>query len=217
MHLKQEMVCVESYKVFLKIMNTVDSDNWFWRPAELLLIGAFKWGITRPAIGDPAPLMRFLAHCLSEQEQGVVLDVPVERIMLALAGAPAGVIGAGIAKVDFTEPLFFDGICHALRNGAPYLLGRATVTFLRHLDAQFFNTNKTFSKDQIDKFVPRWSSSAQESWETEHGRFLAEAVFGTLMGMLDSPFWREYIPQDQWSILTLLGGTDEEQIPLSFY
>ena len=217
MHLKQETLCVESYELFLKIVDTVDSDNWLWCPAELSLIGAFKWKIARPYVGDPAPLVRFLAHCLSEQEKGAVLDVPVERIMLALAGAPVGVIRAGIAKVDFTEPLFFNGICHALRNGAPYLLRRAAVTFLRHLDAQFFDTSKTFSKDQIDKFVPGWSSSAQESWETEHGRFLAEALFGTLMGMLDSTFWREHIPQDRWSILTLLGGMDEEQIPPSFY
>ena len=217
MHLKQETLCVESYKLFLKIMDTVDLDSWFWCTAELSLIGAFKWKITRPHVGDPTSLVRFLAHCFSEQERGTVLDVPVERIMLALAGAPAEVIGAEIAKVDFTGPLFFNGICHALRNGAPYLLRRAAVTFLRHLDSQFFNTNKTLSMDQIDKFVPVWSSSAQESWETERGRFLAESLFGTLMGMLDSPFWREHIPHDRWSILTLLGGMDEEQIPPSFY
>ena len=163
--------------------------------------------------------MRFLAHCLSEQEKGVVLDVPVEQVMLALAGAPAEGIRDAIAEVDFTQPLFFKGICHGLRNGAPYLLRRATVTFLRHLDAQFFNTNKIFSVDQAKKkkFVSCWSSSANESWETERGRFLAEALFGTLMGLLDSPFWREHMPRDQWSILTLLGGMDEEQIPPSFY
>jgi len=162
-------------------------------------------------------LVRFLAYCLSEQEQGVVLDVPVERTMLALAGAPAEVIRDGIAEVDFTQPLFFKGICHDLRNGAPYLLRRATVTFLRHLDAQFFNTNKAFSVDQAKEFLSSWSSSAQESWETERGRLLAEALFGTLMGLLDSPIWREHIPQDRWNILTILGGMDEEQIPPSLY
>jgi len=37
------------------------------------------------------------------------------------------------------------------------------------------------------------------------------------MGLLDSPFWREHTPQDQWSILTLLGGIKEEYTPPSFY
>jgi len=217
MHLEQETLHFESYRLFLRIMETVDSDRWFWYPAELSLIGAFNWKVTRPHLGDPESLVRFLAHCLSEQERGAVMDLPVERIMLALASAPTEVVGAGIMKVDFTEPLFFNGICHALRNGAPYLLRRAAVTFLRHLDMQFFNANKIFSKNQIDKFVPVWSSSAQESLEKERGRFLAEALFGTLVGMLDSPSWREHIPDGRWGILALLGGMDEEQIPPSFY
>jgi len=216
-HLKQEALCTESYQLFLKIMDTVDSDDWLWGPAELSLIGAFKWKTTRPDIGDPASLVRFLARCFSEQEKGIVQDVPLERVMLALAGAPAKVISEGLARVDFTQPLFFDGICRALQNGAPYLLRRATVTLLRHMDAQFFNTKKTFSEDQVKAFISGWSSAARESLETERGRPLAEALFGALMGMLNSPFWRDHIPQDRWGLLTLLGGMDEEDIPPSFY
>ena len=139
-------------------MATVDSDHWLWRPADLSLMGAFKWKIPQPHVGDPASLPRFLAHYLSEQEQGVVLDVSLERTMLALAGALAEVVGEGVAKVDFTQPLLFNEICYALRNGAPYLLRHATVIFLRHLDAQFFNRNKTFSVDQVNAFVSGWSS-----------------------------------------------------------
>ena len=216
-HLKQEKLCVESYQLFLTIMANVESDDWLWRPAELSLIGAFQWGIPRPHVGDPASLIRFLEHCLIEQARDIGVDDSVERTMLALAGAPAEVVGDGIARVDFTQPLFFNGICHALRNGAPYPLRRATVTFLRHLDAQLFDHNKTFTMDQVNSFISGWSSSAHETMEKENGRFLTESLFGMLMGLLDSPFWREHIPQDRWCILTLLGGMTEERIPPSFY
>lgn len=217
-HLKQETLCVESYKLFLAIMTIVDSDDhWLWGPAELSLIGAFKWKTTRPFVGDPKSLVRFLARCFSKQENGAEQDVPVERVMLALAGAPAEVIGEGLARVDFTQPLFFNGICCALRNDAPYRLRRATVTFLRHLDAQFFNAKRKISKDQLDAFVPRWSASAHESWQTEEGGLLAEALVATFLGMLNSPFWQENIPQERWSVLTLLGGMGEAHIPPSFY
>ena len=215
--LKQETVFTESYQLFLKIMDTVDSDDWLWAPAKLSLIGAFKWETTRPDVGDPALLVRFLARCFSEQERGIAQGVSLERVMLALAGAPAKVVGGGLARVDFTQPLFFDGICRALQDGVPYLLRRATVTFLRHLDAQFFNTNKTFSEDQVKAFISGWSSAARELLEMEPGRFVTQALFGTLMGLLDSPFWRNHIPQGRWSLLTLLGGMNEEDIPLSFY
>ena len=216
-NLKRGELCVGSYNLFLTILADVGSDHWLWNPAELAVIGAFQWGIPRPDVGDPAPLVRFLAHCFSQQEMGAVVDVPVERAMLALAGAPAEVIGDGIARVDFTSPPFFNGICHALRDGAPYPLRRATVTFLRHLDTQIFDRNKTFSQDQVNGFISGWSSSAQESLEKEHGSYLLQSLTGTLMGLLDSPFWRNHIPQDRWSILTLLRGIPEDQTPPSFY
>jgi hypothetical protein len=66
-HLKQEKLCAEGYQLFLKIMDTVGLDDWFWRPAELSLLGAFQWDTPRPIVGDPAPLLRFLEHSLSER------------------------------------------------------------------------------------------------------------------------------------------------------
>ena len=217
-HLKQERLYVESYDLFLTIMANVDSDNRLWRLAELSLIGAFQWAPhPRPHVGDPASLIRFLEYCLSEQEGGNVVVLPLERVFLALASAPSEVINEGISRVDFTQALFFNGICRALRKGAPYLLRRATVTFLRHLDAQFFNTNKTFSSDQVDEFISGWSSSAGESLERVHGPLLPGALFGTLLGLLDSPFWRRHIPPERWNILTLpVIGMDGGCAPPSF-
>ena len=105
-HLKQEALRFESYKLFPKIMDAVDLDNRLWRPAELSSAGAFRWKVTRPRAGDPASLLHFLAYCLSEQEQEVVPDVPVEWVMLVLAGALVEVIRKSIAEVNFTQPFF---------------------------------------------------------------------------------------------------------------
>lgn len=41
------------------------------------------------------------------------------------------------------------------------------------------------------------------------GQVLAEALVTTLMGILDSPFWRDHIPEERWDIIRLisvLGG-----------
>ena len=206
--LKQKMLCVESYQVLRAVMVNVESNVWLWRPAELLLFGAFKWHMEPPPIGDPADLMHFLKHCLLEQKRGLDQDEPIERIMLALGGATADELGNGLESFDFTEPLFLDGICHALRKGAPYQLRRATVAFLRHLDAQIFDTNKTFNKKQAIELVSRWSVSAKESWDKTLNPVLAEALVTVLMGLLDSPFWRELIPEDLWDILRIIGSLD---------
>ena len=216
-HLKQERLSTESYDLFLTIMANVDSDNRLWHLAELSLIGAFQWEFpTQPHVGDPAELMRFLEHCLLEREAGNV-DLPLERVYLALADTPSEVIDEGIARVDFTQPLFFNGICRALRKGEPYLLRRAAVLFLPHLDTQFFNMDRFFSSDQVDEFISGWSSFAGESLEREPCTLLAGALFATLMGLLDSPFWRRYIPPERWNILASPGiGMVGERVPPSF-
>jgi hypothetical protein len=214
--LKQRELCAESYKLFRTVMAAVESDNWLWKPAELLMVGAFKWNAELPPVGDPAELVDLLRHCLLEQEaQGLVRDEPIEHIMLALGGA-TDKIGEGLARVDFTEPLFINGICHALRKDAPYRLRRATVAFLRHLDAQFFNANKTFDKEQSTELVSKWSTSAKESWDKDLTQVLAEALVTTLMGLLDSPFWRDHIPKERWDILRLISGLGGK-LPRSLY
>jgi hypothetical protein len=215
--LKHKKLYAESYNLFLKIMANVNLDNWLWRPAELSLSCAFKWDTSRPLIGNPASLVHFLEHCLSEQGRDIVVNLPVDRVMLALADAPSEAMSKELT-IDFTRPLFFNRICQclALRDDVPHLLRRATITFLPHLDAQFFNTNKTFSEDQVNEFISAWFSSAEESLGKEHDGSFLEALFATLMGLLDSPLWRKHIPRERWSFLTSLKMV-EGPAPPSFY
>ena len=218
MDLKHKTACVGSFQLFRMVAATVDSDNWLWRPAELLLVGAFGWNSFRPPVGDPTDLLSFLRCCFSDQEvKGLARDEPIEQIMFALGGAPAGEIREGLAKVDFTEPLLFDGLCHALRNGAPYRLRRATVAFLGHLDTQLFDTSKTFTEEQATRFISGWSASTRESLSVSKHRLLVQASVTTLLGLLNSQFWRKFIPDEHWDTLRHLYGIDDEMIPPPLY
>jgi len=217
MSLEHQEACVESFGLFRKVVANLDSDNWFRRPAELLLVGAFKWDGFRPFVGDPTDLLHFLRRCLLDQEGGLVRDELIEQIMFALGEAPGDEVGEGLAKLDFTEPLFFNGLCHALRNDAPHRLRRATVTFLRHLDTQLFGTNGTFTEGRATKLVSRWSTSVYESLKTSKQPLLVRASLTTLLGLLDSPFWRKCIPDERWDLLRYLNGIDDELMPPSAY
>lgn len=242
--LKHKSLCVESYELFRKVVvvdaqanNTVPAmaqlDNTvtaaaqdgntvtataresggLWHPVGLLLSGAFKWKMEPPCIGNPECLLDFLDHCLKgEQDQ----DGPTERVMLALGGATTDELRNGLAKLEVTEKPFLSGICRALREGAPYLLRRATVTFLRHLDEYLFDSNRLpagkspealFSEYARD-LVSGWSSSAEESMAREPTLVLAEALVTTFAGLLDSPFWRGYIPDGRWEILRFINNLD---------
>lgn len=213
--LKEKVLSVKSYELFRKMMAaalkelpTGQTENPFWRPAELLLSGAFKWHMDPPDVGDPADLIHLLEHCFSQNDDNA-RDEPVERAMLALGGATADELRGMLANTDFTEPRFFDGIYRALRNDAPYRLRRATVFFLRHLDVQFFDAGELFG-EQAPVLVQRWSISAKESWDREHNRPLAGALVTTLMGLLNSTFWREHIPEERWDILRYISGLGGE-------
>ena len=108
------------------------------------------------------------------QEKGLVQDEPIKRIMLALGRATLDEISEELARVDFAESLFLNEVCHALRKDAPYRLRRATIVFHRHLDAQFFDANKTFDNDQIAELVSKWSASTKESWDKYWRKLLSQ-------------------------------------------
>jgi len=199
-------------------MESVNADNSLWHPAELLLIGAFKWDDNLAIVRDPSALVNFLQHCLLEQEQcRMVRDKPIEDIFCALAAYSSEDLKRGLAVVDFTQPLFVNGFCLALRRDAPYRLRRATVALLRHLESQLFAANTTVTDGQARELTVGWSNSARESWDKKQHPALREALISTLMGLLDSPFWREYIPIERWDFLNLIGGADETELPPSFY
>lgn len=218
MPLKMWAVCSECYTLFRTTMESVNADNWLWHPAELLLAGAFKWDENLAVVEDPSALVNFLQHCLLEQEQyRVVRDKPIENIFCALAAFNSEDLKRGLANVDFTQPLFINGFCLALRNDAPYRLRRGTVALLRHLGAQLFAANTTVTDEQARELTVGWSNSARESWDKKQNPALREALISTLMGLLDSPFWRGYIPIERWDFLNLVGGADETVLPPSFY
>jgi len=82
-----------------------------------------------------------------------------------------------LEKDDFTEPVFFDGICRTLEKEAPYRLRHAAVAFLRHLDGQFFDPNKTFSEDseQAAALMFRWSVSARGDTSQQNDGIFSES------------------------------------------
>ena len=112
-------------------MDTMDPNNWFWRPGELLLAGAFKWNGFWPFVGDSADLLNFLRGCLLDQGMGLVRDESIEQIMFALGGVPEGEISAGLAKVGFSEPLFFKGLYTTLQDRYNVHRGTSCCTRIR--------------------------------------------------------------------------------------
>lgn len=216
--LRNWTVCSESYKLFRTTMVSVENDALLWYPAELLLRGAFKWDERLALVRDPSALLRFLEYSLLQQSnQNNDRDESISNIFCALAAFSGEELKRGLANVDFTQPLYIGGLCHALRENAPYRLRRATVALLRHLEIQICAQDKTYLAKQAEEFASGWSSSARESWDKKQNPVLREAIISTLMGLLDSPFWREYIPNERWDFLELIRGEDERTLPPPFY
>lgn len=179
------------------------------RRSQVEWVPAICWRPNRPP--------DFLRRCFLDQEMGHVRDKPIEQLMFALGGAPENEISAGLARVDFSGPPFFNGLCRALRNGVPYRLRRATVAPLRHLDAQLFRANTTITREHATTLVSNWSSSAPESLHVSEHPLLVQASATTLLGFLNSPFWRTVIPDECWDILKYFNKIDDESVPSAAY
>lgn len=202
--LKYDKACDSNYALFRSIMATVHLEPWLWHPVQLSFIGAFGWDTSFPPIGDPKEMLDFLEHCLTTQESGVVQDHPIERVFCALAfSADEEAWRRSLEVVDFSQPRFVNGFCHALRRGAPYLLRRSTVLILSHLDEQLFNIDPNLlpSPRQASNLVTGWSSAVMGSLKQKPTNILKKSAVTTLFILMDSPFWREYIPAERLTIL----------------
>ena len=203
---KDDRVCDSSYTLFRRIMPTVNLDNWYWHPAWLSFRGAFGWDSSLPPVGDPGEMLDFLERSLVIQESGINQDELIERVFCALAfSADEGVWRRIHGIVDFSQPLFVNGLRHALRSGAPYLLKRSTVFILPSLDGRLFrsNINPGVLPDPASakSIVTGWSSAVMEALKKNATDHLKWSAVTTLFSFMDSPFWREYIPPERLSIL----------------
>ena len=202
--MKHEKVCDSSYALFRIIMAKVHPERWLWLPAQISFVGAFGWDTSLPAVGDPKEMLDFLEHCLVIQESGVVQDCPIERVFCALAfSADEEVWRRSLEMINFSQPRFVNGFRHALRHGAPYLLRRSTVLILPYLDGQLFNAdpNDLPNAEQASALVTNWASAVVVALKTKPTDHLKKSAVATLFSLMDSPFWRKYIPAEQLTIL----------------
>jgi len=202
--LKYDKVCDGSYALFRSIMERLHSEHWLRDSVQLSFIGAFGWDGSLPPVGDPKGILEFLEHCLAAQESGVVQDHPIERVFCALAfSADEEVWRRSLQMVDFSQPRFVNGFCHALRRGAPYLLRRSTVFILPYLDEQLFNPDSGVppSPEQARTLVIGWSSAVAAALKQKPTDRLKKSAVTTLFSLMDSPFWRKHIPAERLTIL----------------
>ena len=203
--LKYDKACDSSYTLFRSIMAVVHSEHWLWDSAQLSFIGAFGWDTSLPPVGDPKEMLDFLEHCLAtNQESGVDQDRPIERVFCALAfSADEEVWRRTLETVDFSQQQFVKGLCHALRRGAPYLLRRSAVLILPYLDKQLFHADSRAlpSSDQAGALVAGWSSAVTVALKRRATDPLKKSAVTTLCSLMDSPFWRKYIPAERLTIL----------------
>jgi len=62
--LKDDRARDSSYALFRNIMGTVNSEPWFWHPAQLSFMGAFGWDTSLPPVGEPREILDFLKYRL---------------------------------------------------------------------------------------------------------------------------------------------------------
>jgi len=214
--IEDPVVFKQNYDLFCTIMGSVHLDNRLWDPAQRSLSGAFNSNAVTQ-VDDPKGLLDFLHYHFWLHDGGVAQDVPIGDALCLLAFASVGEAPKEVAKSDFTNKESFRGLCYALRKDGPYLVKRACVFLLSHLDDQLFNTANTFPAAEAEALVTGWAHSAKAAVDTRVHEELRQTTLATLMSLLDSSFWRKFIPPERWDFLRHVGMLDDPKLPRSFY
>lgn len=212
---KDGHICERNYELFCKVIASARQDDWLWHPARLSLSGAFKSDSMVP-IDDPRMLLDFLHHHFGAHGVGNAQGGPVDDALCVLAFGLIGDAPNEVAKSDFTNQVAC-GLCHALREDGPYFTRRACVFLLFSLDDQLFNAGIRFLEVEARALITEWAHSAKLAVDTKVHEELRQITLTTLTSLLDSPFWREFIPPERWYFLRHIADPDDPKLPRSFY
>jgi hypothetical protein len=194
-----ERIGEKSFTLFRKIMDVVENDDLLWELARLSMKGAFSPIARPPRVDNIKMVLDFLHHHLSSQRRATFGDEPIYHSFRAIANSPDAEIRQGLARYDFTSPLFISTITEALSNKGYRVLQEMAVIILPELDSQLFTSDRAFKgSGRAQEFVESWWAAAKGCGVDKPQR-IRRAVAQGFFAIVNSPCLREHIPPDAWS------------------
>ena len=186
-----------------------------WEASRLTMHAAYGSGKFRPPVEDPQAVLGFLDHHLDwvaprEENQGE----PIQNALRALVETCHPAMIAGVKGFELTGKGFVHGICQLFRDDKPSQLRKAALFFLPLISDQWFN-----AVDPILDFNGRktlcinWASVV-DGIGIEPTPDTQRAILAVLLGMMNSPHWRPYIPMDKWKFLEYFTSVPDDSQPL---
>ena len=198
---RDERIGEKSFTLFQKIMNVVKNDDPLWELARLSMKGAFSPIARAPRVDNLKMVLDFLHHHLSSQRRATFGDEPIYHSFRAIANSPDAEIRQGLARYDFTSPLFIGAIIEALSNKGYEDLQEMAIVILPEFDSQLFTSDKAFKgSGKAQAFVESWWAAAKRYHNvTDKPRRPHRAAAQVFFAIVNSPCLREHIPPDAWS------------------
>ena len=191
----------KSFALFQKIMGLAENDHRLWPPAAVSMRGAFSPTARGPHVDDLKLVLDFLHHYISSQQRSTFGDEPIYHSFRAIANSSDAVSRHGLARYDFTSPLFIRTITQVLSNKDYKDLQEIAIVVLPELDSQLFTSDNAFrDPGEAKGFVDAWWAAVANccSGDPQRADLAAGQVF---FAIVNSPFLRVHIPLDAWDLV----------------
>ena len=193
-----ERIGEKSFTLFRKIMNVIKNDDPLWALARLSMKGAFSPIARAPRVDNLKMVLDFLHHHLSSQRRATFGDEPIYHSFRAIANSPDAEIRQGLARYDFTSPLFIGAIIEALSNQGYADLQEMAIVVLPELDSQLFTSDRAFQgPGKAQAFVESWWAAAR-GYAVGKPQRVHRAAAQVFFAIVNSPCLRKHIPPDAW-------------------
>ena len=181
-------------------MGHVKRDGALWDPARLCIQGAFTATKAEvPRVGDPEQLLEFLHYHMSPQQRANVGYKPIHHVFSALVLASDEETRRGLAKYDFSDPLFIDTTIEVLRNKDAKSFRKPTIFVLAELDKHLFTTEKVFTDEaKASNFVRAWSAVIPEFLGRDPTHQVERVALKVLLAIAHLPCLRVHLPKERW-------------------
>jgi len=194
-----ERIGQKSFALFQKIMGLAENDHRLRPSAAVSMNGAFSPTARVSHVDDLKAVLDFLHHHISSQQRGTFGDEPIYHAFRAIDSSDAA-SRRGLARYDFTSPLFIHTITQVLANKDYKDLQEIAIVILPELDSQLFTSDRGFrDPGKAKAFVDAWWA-AVENCRTYKPRRVDRAAAQVFFAIVDSPCLRVHIPPDAWDI-----------------
>ena len=217
--LSEEKVATQSYELFRVLVeapvSSIFTEERKWEASRLALHTAYKWDWALPQVKDPKPIVTFLSYHLQKfTVSSTACNEPVQDALRALISLSTPEATEALKDFDPNQDPHNLAIIYLFDESKPLQFRKTALFFLPLIADKYFTDDDITANHLKERLCVDWAFTVGEVLHTGLGDAHC-AVLAVLLSMINSCWWRFFVPLERWKLLKLLDSRMDDSQPFA--